>query len=397
MPLQTNMTQDEQVALNAVLQSRSPASYMRLEYYAGSELLGVTSREDELGAVEAEWGRPDAERPALEFTGMFREIYDPDDLRREVLRVDLIVETALGGFRFRRFTGPIRRVAPSRIGTRIQAASGGYWLDKIRFDETVAFTNVEPSEVVWRCVLLASEAGAYDYNYADIEYVPGPKVRREEFLVNTKVDKLARPIAAAVEEGDLFFRDSPYNAPMCHRARGPAEADEVVWTYRVGEDVDEEEWEPETDGDEYDAVLCYRVTPDGQIEYLFDPIKIEGSVAPERASYEINISDESDTSNADAYHLATEAALRLRDGESTTTQTLPWIHPLLVDGDFVAWTQPFDTGTRAGTRHWIGQVNPIKETSELEQEQSLIMVRRREEYDPVPTVLALPQPRQRGA
>src|SRR5215207_8530137 len=120
MPLQTNMTQDEQAALNAVLASRSPASYMRLEYYAGTELLGVTRREDELGAVSAEWGRPDADRPALEFTGMFREIYDPDDLRREILRVDLIVETRMGGFRFRRFTGPIRTVAPSRIGTRIQ-------------------------------------------------------------------------------------------------------------------------------------------------------------------------------------------------------------------------------------------------------------------------------------
>jgi hypothetical protein len=394
VPLKTNLSAAEMAALEDVLRSRAPASSMRLEYYAGTR--DLNPQEDRKGVIEAEWGRPDAERPALEFTGTFRETL-PLSLRKEKLTVDLVVETALGEHSFRRFTGDIRRVTPTPAGTIIQAASGGYWLDKVRFGEVQSYVNVAPSAVVWDAVTRAAEAGVYDLRHAEIEYVAGPKVRREEFLLNLPMDKLARPVSAAVEEGELFFRDSPLNAPLSHRDRGPAEAESVEWEYIVGRDTEPVDFRPETEGDEFYDVVCYRTLASGNQELLFDPIKIAGSTAPIGAGYEINVSDESDTATDDTYQMAAEAALRLRDGESTSTQSIKWIHPLLVDGDFVGWTEPFDEATRAGTRIWIAKIDTLKESSDLTQEMSMTLVRRREEEESVAKVSPLGVVRSRGA
>ncbi len=379
---------------------------MRYEYRAGGRDLGVSQRGAGYQAIDASWGRPDAERPALEFTGTFRDTL-PLELRKEVLSVDLVVETRVGDLSFRRFTGGIRRITPTLAGTQIQAASGGYWLDKVRFDEVATYTDASPSEVVWDVVTRANERGVYDLRGVDIERVDGPKVRREEFLLNLPIDKLSRALAAAVEEGALFFRDSPTNAPLCHPDRGPAEAQDVEWEYAVGVDVDPSSWLPETTGDEFDAVLPYRAKDGGSIEFILetnsDPatryISIPGSVAPRGASYEINISDESVTASADAFHLCAEAALRLQDGESTTSVDLKWPHPLLVDGDFTAWSEPGATlegGT--GTRRWIAKIETLNEKGDFTQTQELLMVVASEETEAsLGKVAAYGPVRQRGA
>jgi hypothetical protein len=364
MPLRSSHSQRELDALRIVLDSRSPASKMRYHYVAGPVDLTPW-------IVEGQWGRPAAESPAREFTGRFK-LPLPQELRRETLTIDLVVSTHVGELTFRRFTGRIRTLVSRR----------GY----------------SPSDIVWDAVTRATSAGVYDFLYADIEPVDGPKVRREEFLAISKVDKLSRPIGAAVEEADLFFRDSPLNSPLCHRNRGPAEATEVLYEYVVGRHIDPTDFDAAATSDDYYDVVIYRRDADtGAIDYLIDPILIPDSSAPVGAGYEIEVTDESATSEDDAYVLATKVASRLEHGESTAGFTTKFPHPLLVDGDFISIPEPFEEGGRRGMRYWIAEVLVATERFDLSCDMEVLMVRRREEETPLPTVTALATPTLRGA
>jgi hypothetical protein len=393
MPLRSPHSDRELDALRLVLDSRSPASKMRYHYSAGP--IDLTPWK-----VEAQWGRPDAAAPAREFSGRFK-LPLPQELRRETLTVDLVVRTHLGDLTFRRFTGRIRTLVSRRGYSEIEAASGGYCLDKVRFGEDgVTYADWAPSDIIWDAVTRATSAGVYDFLYADIEPVDGPKVRREEFLAITKVDKLSRPIGAAVEEAELFFRDSPLNSPLCHRDRGPAEATEVLYEYVVGKHIDQSDFDAAATSDDYYDVVIYRRDPDtGGIDYLIDPILIPDSSAPVGAGYEIEVTDESATSEDDAYVLATKVASRLEHGESTAGFTVKFPHPLMVDGDFVSIPEPFEgeANGRRGMRYWIAEVLVMTERHDLSCDMEVLMVRRREDETPMPTVSALPAPTVRGA
>lgn len=347
---------------------------------------------------EAQWGRPDSAAPGREFSGRFK-VELPTSMRREHITVDLAVDTAVGTLMFRRYTGRVRSLKNRRGRCEITAASGGFWLDRVRFEEVgVSYVDVAPSEVIWDVVGRAAASGVYDFLYADIEPVDGPKVRREEFLTITRIDKLSRPVGAAVEEAGLFFRDSPYNSPLCHRDRGPAEATDVLHEYVVGVHVDTDDFIPESTADDYYDVVMYTVdATTGAIDYPIDPILIPDSSAPLNAGYEIALSDESLTGPDDLYALGVKIASRLVHGESTVTFPVKFPHPLLVDGDFLSIAEPFTDDFRSGTRYWIAQVDIATERHDLTQELQLIMVQLREDEDTPPPVAAWAAPTRRGA
>ncbi len=390
MPLPASLTPAQKGALDAVLRSRDPAGAMMYHYRLGG--VDLTPY-----VTEAEWGRQGADQPAITFTGKFKTSLH-ESLKSERLVVNLEVKTLEGPLLFRRFTGEVDEMIVRRGFTTIEAQSGGYWLDKIRFDEDgVSYVDVAPSDIIWDVVTRAAASGVYDLGFTNIETVDSPKVRREEFLTITKVDKLARPLDAAVEEAELFFRDSPYNAPVCSKDRGPAEAQDVMQEYIVGVHIDPEVFEPATTSDEYYDVIAYRTNDAGDIEYLFDPILIPNSNAPKGVGYEISVSDLSETSVEDAFAQAQKAASRLIHGESTATLPVAWPHPLMVDGDFISVIEPFDEGGRRGTRYWIAEVETNTERSDKTVEIAVTMVRRREDEEALPVVSALPRAKIRGA
>lgn len=390
MPLPTSLSATELAALNTVLQSRAPASAMRYHYRVG----GIDLTDD---IIEAQWGRTGAELPGIEFSGRFKANV-PDSIKREHMVVDLTVDTVAGALEFRRFTGKVRTFKNRRGRCEITAATGGYWLDRVRFDEDgVTYADIAPSEIIWDAVTRAASAGVYDFLYADIERVDGPKVRRDEFLQISKIDKLSRPIGAAVEDALLFFRDSPYNSPLCHRDRGPAEATSILHSYTVGRQIDPQDFEPESTSDDYYDVVIYRVdSVTGDIIYLTDPILIPGSAAPEGVGYEVPVSDESATGADDAYVLGQSIASRLIHGEATDSFTMKFPHPLMVDGDFVSIVEPFHEGGRTGTRQWIAEVDIGVEHHDKTQDLQLTMIRQSEDEDVPPAVAALSPPRRRG-
>lgn len=223
-------------------------------------------------------------------------------------------------------------------------------------------------------------------------------MRREEFLQITRIDKLSRPIAAAVEEAELFFRDSPYNSPLCHRDRGPAEATEVLHEFVVGIHIDPDDFQPESTSDDYYDVVIYTTdATTGDVVYVTDPILIPGSSAPVGAGYEIPVSDDTTTGPDDAYALGTKVASRLIHGESTVTVPIKFPLPLLVDGDFLSITEPFNEGGRTGTRNWIAQVDIATERHDKSMELQMLMVQLRETETPLPKVQPWAVPTRRGA
>lgn len=390
MPLAVSLTPNLRAALNSVLTQRAPANKMRFQYFLGSYDLTPY-------VIEAEWGRTGSDQPAIAFTGRFKRTV-PEALKNETMNVNLEIETSEGPVVVRRFSGRVDELMIRRGLTTVEAQTGGFWLDKIRFDEDgVSYTDWPLSSVVWDVVTRAASAGVYQMSFADIETVEGPSIRRDEFLAISRIDKLSRPLDAAVEEGELFFRDSPYNAPLCHRDKGPAEASDVLVEYVIGVDVDPDGFEPAATSDQFYDVVVYQTDPDtGAITYLFEPILIPNSLAPKGVGYEISVTDDTPTAQEDAYALAQKVAGRLIHGESTARFALQWPHPLMVDGDFVSIVEPFQEAERSGSRYWIGQVEVNTQRHDLTSEIEVTMVRRREAEDPVVVVGALPPARLRG-
>lgn len=372
MPL-TLPDESDRTFLEAVLRGESPSSAMRTEYFIGQrDLTEIVS--------EAEWGRQDDERPAQELILRVKESIDPDELINRTAYVFI----AIANLRIRQYTGIVRKVTTTRTTTQIECATGGYWLDRQRFPGVVSYADVAPSEVIRDCV---GRMERYDLRYMDFEHVPGPKMRRDNASLFDKRSKLANAIGAAVQTGELFFTDNSYNAPTLQRDRSAAEALDVVWEYEVGRDIGE--FLPEVLGDEYYSVVAYRDI-NGIAGDLFEPIRIEGSTAPVDCVYEIEVTDESPAAGKDAYSLAGDAAARFAGGEATVGFEVRWVHPLIVDGDFIGITEPFTYGSVSGTKRWIAKVVRQRKTHDKRHLfESVEMVRSAVIYDETPRVPAM--------
>lgn len=335
--------------LTEILQFPIPANAMELEYLVGP-------RDFTDVVAEAEWGRPDDERPARELILRLKESLDPEEFRN----ADVYVYLNIADIRIRQFAGEVLSIVSGRARSELTAVTAGYWLDKQRLPGSVSYANTGPSQVIYDAVRRMTR---YDLAWMDLEEVGAPKFKAVAENTFDKRNKLADPIGQAVTAGELFFYDSVYNAPVLVRDRSPAEAVDILHEYTVGEDISADEFLPEIAGDEYHSVVATREV-NGEIEDLFEPILIPESTAPEDAVYEVEVSDDTTTATKDAHTLAVEAANRFAMGGATVSFTVDWIHPLMTDGDFISILEPFDYGERTGHRRWIAKVIRQRGTNE---------------------------------
>jgi hypothetical protein len=337
--------------LAEILQYPTPANAMEIEYLVGSRDLSDV-------VAEAEWGRTDDERPAQELILRVKESLDPEEIRNE----NVYVYLNIADMRIRQFQGQVLTVAAGRARTEIRAVTAGYWLDKQRFpaNSTVSYADVAPSEVVYDCVRRMTR---YDLAWMDLEEVSAPKFKAISENVFDSRNMLADPIGQAVTSAELFFIDSSFNAPILSRDRSPAEAVELLYEYVVGEDIDPDEFIPEIAGDEYYSVVA-TTEVNGKVEDLFEPIIIPDSTAPEDAVYGVEVSDGTTTAGKDAHQLAVEAANRFAMGGASVSFNVDWIHPLMVDGDFISILEPFDYNGVSGHRRWVAKVIRQRKTHE---------------------------------
>jgi hypothetical protein len=358
---------DRSAFLDEILKKPAPANAMRPEYHVGT--YDFTEY-----VLEAEWGRPDDERPAQELILRVKMSIDPNEIRNEHVYVYLNV----ADIRITQFSGRVLSVRAGRARTEIVAVTGGYWLDKQRLPGVISYADVGPSEVIADCVKRMTR---YDLAWMALEEVSGPKFPITDESTFDKRNKLSDPIGIAVSTAELFFTDSVYNAPSLTRDRSAAEATEVLHEYVVGEDIEQDDFLPEILGDEYYSVVATREA-NGEVEDLFEPVLIPDSVAPVDAVYEITVDEESSTAIPDAYALAVEAATRFGMGGATVSFSVKWIHPLMEDGDFISIVEPFVYGNKSGTRYWIGKVVRQRKTNELiHLFESVEMIRQSTTYD----------------
>ena len=107
--------------------------------------------------------------------------------------------------------------------------------------------------------------------------------------------------------------------------------------------------------------------------------------------YEVEVTDESLTAEDDAYYLGVQVANRLVMGAATVSFPVRWIHPLLIDGDFISIVEPFVEGGKSGVRRWIAKVIRQRKTHDVRQLfESVEMVRVSTVYDNARPVQALP-------
>jgi hypothetical protein len=336
--------------LAELLQYPTPANAMEFEYLVGTRDLSDV-------VAEAEWGRTDDERPAQELILRVKESLDPEEIRNE----NVYVYLNIADMRIRQFAGEVLTVTSGRVRSEIRAVTAGYWLDKQRLPGSVSYANIGPSQVIYDAVRRMTR---YDLAWMELEEVSAPKLKAIAENTFDKRNKLADPIGRAVTAGELFFYDNAYNAPVLTRDRSPAEATEFLYEYVVGQHIDPDEFLPEIAGDEYHSVVATRETAGGEIEDLFEPIIIPDSTAPEDAVYEVEVSDDTDTAGKDAHTLAVEAANRFAMGGATVSFNVDWIHPLMLDGDFITILEPFDYNGRSGHRRWAAKVVRQRKTHE---------------------------------
>ena len=362
--------------LAEILQFPAPANAMEFEYQVGNiDLSDVVA--------EAEWGRPDDERPAQELILRVKESLDPEEVRN----ADVYVYLNIADLRIRQFAGRVLSISSGRVRSELRAVTAGYWLDKQRLPGSVSYANIGPSQVIYDCVRRMTR---YELAWMDLEEVSAPKFKAVAENTFDKRNKLADPIGQAVTAGELFFYDSVYNAPVLRRDRSPAEATEFLHEYVVGEDIDPDDFLPEIAGDEYYSVVATREVG-GEIEDLFDPILIPESTAPVDAVYEVEVSDDTSTAGQDAHQLAVEAANRFAMGGATVSFTVDWIHPLMTDGDFISILEPFDYNGVSGHRRWAAKVIRQRKTHEkVHMFESVEMVKTSLAYDKPKRLSQLP-------
>ena len=211
---------------------------------------------------------------------------------------NVTVTLELGGVTMRTFTGFALKPKPGKTSTRLQAASAGFWLDKVALKEETEYQDARPSDAVYSVV-----GQRLPYEGLDIPTVPEPPFTRtddeegaEAFDETAKVSEV---LAAVREEARLRVRDDgrgwlrgvvddPLSAPG-----------KPVFTWTVGEEIvlseDGTGFEPELNPeDRYDHVWCYRTDEEGKIETLATKVygarAIEYDLTPSRQldSYEKN-------------------------------------------------------------------------------------------------------------
>lgn len=342
--------------------------------------LTVAGKEYENASVSTE---SEEDRIGLALTAEIPERL-PRSLGGEPVTLDILI----AGEEIRRFTGSALRPKSSGPSTQLIANTGGYWLEKIRIGTTYSFTDEEPYFLALRALQSMPYTGQLD-----IQRVRTPKISRAGEDALSEMDKHSDVMEAVEEEADMTFADTYHNGCRGSKVLRDYEQASPVWTFYVGEDLDGEDFEFDEASSEYSEIVCYREVENVGLEILARA-DIPGSTAPPGAALEIEITAVTNA-HEDAQTRLYDALTEEMSPRGEGSAKLPWVHPLLEDGDVIEVVQPLysfreDVIERRIVAEIVGQTvaMPAKE-HELSLRGRIVEERTRE---PVPIQVESPPP-----
>lgn len=294
----------------------------------------------------------DAEGPAITLdVDVWGRI--PEELEGEPVTLEVITE----GIAVRQFTGTLLRPQIGKTTSKLQAASSGFWLQKILLLESVSYTGVRPDLVVGDALGRAPYAGP-----VEVQRVDRPLIVRSGDEAFRLTDALDDVLEAVQEEVPYVFHDTPHDGSEATLAKRLSEGGEPAWTFEVGRDVDAEDFSPERQGDSYFEVIVTRQGEDSAAPVeILARVPVPGSKAPPGAVLNIESSDQSASASASALSTAYDEAHGAAYGRYRASVTVPYIQPFLRRGRFVAMQEGGseetvrwgETLTRRYTRTWM--------------------------------------------
>lgn len=234
------------------------------------------------------------------------------------------------GVRVRRFAGSVWFSNPSPGQTDILCHTGGFWLDRLEVGQVYEPLGAAPSTVLREML----SRTPYESGLVDVAEIPRPLFTRDKFEGFRESNKLSEVIEALNAEVPIFVRDLPSGGVKAGREQ-LIPSDTAVWEFVVGRDLDREDFSAEREEDLYFDVAVYR--QDDSVETELARVAVPDSKAPKGATLKLESSDTSEKAIENALQDAHDAAYSLWRGVWKVTAKLPWIHPLLLRGDTVAF------------------------------------------------------------
>lgn len=336
-------TSSERDRVLRVMNSRNPAAGQDWECWVGPKPLKRST-------LDLSFGRDKDGIPQVLDTTLGAPL--DKKLRGKTVTLDLVV----GGVPITRYTGRALKIKRAgRRRSRLKAVTQGWWLDRKRLEADTAYQNAVPREVA------LSILGRLEYLGPDVIVadVRTPLFTRQAGEAYRSVDPLRRVLDDVSGETGMVFFDTRLGG---HRALVPPPAaypGDPVATFRLGEDLDEEEtFTYEETDDEWRDVVVWRAKADGSTEDL-QRVDIPGSAAPEGVSYQIEVSDSSPLALANALYEAQTAATNLIMGMSTGQLVLPYYPALLEEMDAIVVVEPDEDDEDWILRHWLCRIDAI--------------------------------------
>jgi hypothetical protein len=258
----------------------------------------------------------------------------------------------------RRFTGTVIDHNEEGADTILLCGTGGYWLDKIKFNERTAFVDQDPEWVIRYCLSKCP----YDQSLIEVEPIQMPVYRRDDEEGNTAFPDWAavgEPLLDLATQETIVYRDTAYNGNVTsyRRLSGASEWEFEMFYDRLGKatsaDIEE--------GPFY-QVIVYREDEVGVVERLAE-IFVPGSTAPPESVLWIQ---QEDLSNDSALQIAHDAAER----QSGYRKLLSWeervVHPFLDRGSWVTIIERGYDDAGEFARIWLAEITSVEDTFGLD-------------------------------
>lgn len=279
-------------------------------------------------------------------------------LENERVMLDLVYDTSSGAYAVRQFTGWLLRPVHGTPLSKAQAASSGYWLQRMPLGEHTPYTAAAPD------LVMADALGRAPYSGAvEVEPVGMPLFTRVGSEAFRKTDSLDNVVESVQQEVPYVLYDTPTDGCDVLLERSLAEGGDPEWTFEVGRDIHAEDFSPERQGESFAEVWVARQiegAEDGQdpVEILAS-VPVPGSKAPDGAVMIVESSDYSSGAVAAAISTAYDEASAIAYGRYAASFPTAYVQPFLRRSSIVAVREPGRDGRGRYTRTWMCLLSEI--------------------------------------
>lgn len=269
-----------------------------------------------------------------------------------------LLDIHIGNVVVRRFTGDVIEQGEEGFDTVLTCATGGFWLDKIKFNERTSFVAQRPEWVIRNCLSRVPLNQAL----VEVENIGLPQYTRTDDEANTAFPPWAavgEPLLDIGTQKRVVYRDTAYNG---HHAglralQGPSE-----WLFEVATDRLAKEAPEDSEEGPFSKVVVYREDEVGNTVVLARVV-VADTNAPADSVLWIQVDDVSGGAADNANQIAHDAAER----QAGYRRLLSWEervqHPLLDRGSWVTVLERgFDTEGEFA-RRWLGEIVDITDLS----------------------------------